>query len=903
MNSSTSDDTHPTPPGLHQVRLTLGATAGESIELYPGQRLGAFELVRLLGKGGMGQVFLAEQLYPVQRQVALKFMQRRITDVNALARFEIERQALARMSHPAIAQVYEAGTSTDGFPYLAMEYVPGEPIDRCCERLRLNLRGRVELYVRVCLGVQHAHRRGILHLDLKPGNVLVAEVDGTPQPKIIDFGLATSATRVPGSRHSSAMAGTRGYMSPEQLGIRFDDGGTDVDARSDVYALGVMLYELICGAQPFGDSEFSANNTDALRRDFLNLAPQRLSERLRARGLRAEARLAAGDLEAIVARAMAVKRSERYESAGELIADLRAYLEYRPVRANHASRWRRVSLYVQRNPLPVAFAVALLLSLILGLTATTYGLLEARRERDIAAARQTEIERVATFQQRMLASADPATLGQTLQHTLAEQYASVDAVGRENFERQLVLANPTEAARQLLDRELLDRALTTIDRDLRDQPRVAVELMRSIAESYIALGRNDRALAIVTDARRRWQAIGGESGMAFRLTFLGLSLRKQMGQSDGLAIEIDALHAAASAAGDEGTALRAQLLRAELDGLERGKLNDSLAAVRDLLPRFDRQFGPDAEESLIAKQVLALLYSRLDDYEAALPLWEELIERIGRARGEDDLLRVGTLEQLAINHARRGELESALRLHWEVVAQRQRLQGNEHPATLNALNAVAVTLSFMRRYPEAIEIGRKVLDLRARSLGPDHPASLRSSLNLGAFYAQIDNIDEAAKLTRDSLQRRLRVFGEEHPDTYTAMQNLADYELILGNADEALRLAELTLSGRQRILGQEHPEARRSVPLLARALANAGRCESAIPLLEAEREAGSGEDSSLLAQSMAAYYLALCYRRIGRSPEADALVQDALRVLADADRAELNPPQRHALRSIRAGRL
>ncbi len=896
-----ANDTHITPaPALHQVPLTSSGATGETFDLQVGQRLGAFELVRLLGKGGMGQVFLAEQLHPVQRQVALKFMQQRLTEPKALARFEIERQALARMSHPAIAQVFEAGATADGFPYLAMEYVPGEPIDRCCERLQLPLQARIELFVRVCLGVQHAHQRGIVHLDLKPGNVLVVDVDGTPQPKIIDFGLATTAGRGQKQR-SSVLAGTRGYMSPEQVGLDLDGHGSDVDARSDVYGLGVMLYELVCGAQPFTLAELSSEDMLQLRLDYLRLSPRPVPEQLRSRGRGREARLAGGDLEAIVARSMALRRSSRYESVGELIEDLRAFLSHRPVRARRVSRWHRARLYVRRNRTPVTLAGLLLILLLSGLGAVTNSMLQAQRDRDLASARQQELERVVAFQKEMLSKADAATLGARLRSTLREQYAkAAPAADVAQFESDLALANPTEAARQLLGEELLGRGVATIERDLADQPVVAVELLQSIAESYAALGAYQRAVDTLANAKARWQAIGGDAHKVRRLELMSLVWRRPLGRWQELPTEIEALTAAARAAGDAEVMLRSQMLGAEIDGLGAGKLAHSIAAARALLPEFERVFGRSSDETILAMQALAQLLSRNGDFEGAFPVWQDLLTRMATTRSEDDLLRIGAIEQLSVNYARRGEPAKALELSEEVVRLRQRLQGNEHPSTLNAMSAKVIPLANLGRLPEAVAMSRTILDTRIRALGADHPDTLRSMLNLGAYYALSDDIASAADITRDSLARRLRTLGPDNPDTYVATHNLADYELILGNVEEALRLAETTHRERHRILGPTHPESQGSLPLLARALAAAGRCERAIPMLETERSDPERlKNSSTRAQSMAAHYLAGCYRKVGRAAEADALLS-ALGGILDAKYEELNPPQRHVLRQIRA---
>lgn len=490
-------------PSLHQVTLTkLGdAAPSDQITLHPGQRLGPFELRHLLGAGGMGQVFLAEQLYPVQRQVALKFSQQRLGTSEASVRFDIERQALARMSHPAIAQVFEAGTTADGFPYLAMEYVPGEVIDACCRRCKLTLHSRLELFIRVALGVQHAHQKRILHLDLKPANVLVTRVDGVAQPKIIDFGLALSTVRLPGQRSGMSMAGTPGYMSPEQAGVLQNGVVLDVDTRSDTYALGVILHQLLTDQPPFDADQFSGLSSDQLRSAVASFDPPRPSQQLQElKQFRMAARVR-GDLDAVVGCATHPVRNQRYESASDLIDEIRNFLSFRPVRAHATTRSHRLRLYVRRNRVALAMTAALGLSLLAGLGAATYGLLQARAERDLVAARQRDLERVTEFQQSMLAGLDPA--GQIARSVIMsrdllrrhEAYFGADVLetihARQVYAALMGRACDLEAATPLLRLSLEQLQTRFGDSD----PRTLTAWY--LARNYLALGRDAEAATII----------------------------------------------------------------------------------------------------------------------------------------------------------------------------------------------------------------------------------------------------------------------------------------------------------------------------------------------------------------------------------------------------------------------
>lgn len=904
------DDTRPGPAfGLDQVPLTRadGIDSGAAVELLVGQRLGPFELRRLLGTGGMGQVFLADQLQPVQRQVALKFMQHRLAGAQSAVRFEIERQALARMSHPAIAQVFEAGTTADGFPYLAMEYIPGEPINEYCRRLQLPLDQRLGLFIRVALGVQHAHHKNILHLDLKPANLLVTEVDGAPQPKIIDFGLAVSSVRIPGQRSGWALAGTPGYMSPEQAGV--GDDHADLDTRSDIYALGVVLYQLVTDAPPFAPGQFSGKSEN-LRREFDSYAPVMPSEQLRRHGEQRRSRRVRGDLDAIVCRAMHRTRAQRYESVTDLIDDLRRWLEQRPVMARPATRGHRVGLYLARNRLQVAVAATLTLTLLAGLAAATWGLIQARHERDIAASRQQELERVTEFQQSMLSGLDPAILGQTLKATLTAQYAAAHKAEPQGeaesarFERDLVVANPTEAARQLIAVDLLDRARKAIDQELSGQPLVAAELRASISAAYRAIGRYDAALAsgnaavdgfVTALGPRHLKSLQARVERAHAMKALGRG-REDLPALEQLIGDADAVGGSAV-----DVSLQAQLLRVEILGLESGQLAASVDGARALLAQHQARFGAAGAPTLTAMQVLATLIGRAGDLEAAAPLLQQIHDAQLAQWGAEDLRTLAALESLGANLGQRGEYELALPPLEQVLALRRRIQGSEHPATLQTMNSVSITLSRLGRVDEAIAMSVDALELRTRALGRDHPSTLRSMLNLGAFYAVTDDIARAAELTRECYQRRLRALGPDNPDVYTAAQNLVDFEIILGRPVEALRLAKQTLAQRQRLLGADHSEVVNAGEVLSRALVAAGEFARAVPLLQEQLDQPRTDNPpSERARAMASWYLAQAYRGLGRDAEARRLIVEDTGGLIEATHEDLNPPQRFAAKQLRA---
>ncbi|HUD71448.1 MAG TPA: serine/threonine-protein kinase, partial [Dongiaceae bacterium] len=441
-----------------------------------GHQVGAWRLLRPLGEGGMGVVHLAERTGGGLRQTAaLKLIRRGMDTDQVVARFEAERQALALMSHPAIAAVYDAGTTDDGRPFFAMEFVDGEPITRYCDAKRLDTAHRLDLFLQLCDGVQHAHQKAIIHRDLKPSNVLVRERDGRATVSIIDFGIAKALSQRLTDRtlqtEQGMMLGTPAYMSPEQAALRHQD----VDTRSDVYSLGEMLYELLVGVRPFEFGDAGDRDSDEVRRRIREFDPPRPSARLAALGDRApEAarrrgaepkglrRELQGDLDRITMRALEKEPARRYGSPSDLAEDLRRYLRHEPVQAHAPSRAYLVGKFVRRHRLGVVAASVMIAGLLAGLIGTSVGLTRARRA-ERRATREAETKgQVAQFLNNLFRISDPG------------------------------------AARgdKVTARELLDRAVGSIDREMAAQPEMQADMLEIMGLSYDGLGLKDQYLGL-----------------------------------------------------------------------------------------------------------------------------------------------------------------------------------------------------------------------------------------------------------------------------------------------------------------------------------------------------------------------------------------------------------------------
>jgi serine/threonine protein kinase len=711
------------------------------------ETIGPYETVAVIGKGGMGIVYLAEQKTPVRRRVALKLIKLGMDTQEVIARFQSERQVLALLNHPNIAKVFDAGGTDSGRPYFVMEYVPGISLTRYCDQHKLGVRERVELLIQVCEAVQHAHQKGIIHRDLKPSNVLVMVQDDHPVPKVIDFGLAKviagELTNLSLLTQQGEILGTPAYMSPEQA----EASALDVDTRTDVYSLGAMLYELLVGAAPFDSRVLRKVSQSELQRIIREVEPTRPSTRIsdltrqstdttqkRQAELRRLLRQLRGDLDWITLRALEKDRTRRYATPSELAADLRRYLQGEPVLARPPSLRYRLGKFVRKHRGPVAAAAAVLLALVAGLVATTWLYLEARAARQLADNHRREAEAINDFLVTdMLGSAAP------------EQ-----ARGRKI---------PVE--------EVLANAAAKIDHAFLGQPEAEARVRHTLGRAYTSLGLADRAEPHLQRALESYRQVRGPE------------------DAESLGV-LNSLVSALELQGDPAKRQAAQSL-----------CDQCLETCRRVLPE-------DHPVTLTAMCNSANLLSQRGEHAEAERIYEQVLR--ARRSGSDERAMLATMNSLAGELLLQSKLPEAERLYQQVLEASQRILGPDHPETLNALHNLALTLSTQPdRVNEARPLAEKTLEARRRILGPEHWHTLAALNTLAGLFYQQGNLVEAGRLYGDLATTSQRVLGRDHDLSLTAQNNLAKALAGQGKLKEAEDLYRQTLEVRRRVLGAGHP--------------------------------------------------------------------------------------------------
>ena len=789
-----------------------------------------YRVLRRIGHGGMGVVYLAERMQDgfVQR-VALKLLRRVTGDSGkALERFQRERALLARLEHPGIARLVDGGLLSDGQPFLAIEYVEGEHIDGWCREHSPDLRRRLELFLQVCAAVEFAHSHLVIHRDLKPGNILVT-ADG--HTKLLDFGIARLLEAADGAPADATEFGqqalTIAYASPEQIKQK------PLSVATDIYSLGVVLYQLVCGRQPFAHHASSFDVTRAIVAGEV-IAPSR--QPLAAGGME---RVPA-DVDAIVLKSMRPLPAERYTTVAALAADVRRFLARRPVAARRGHVGYRARRFVERNRWPIMAGTALAATLVAGIAVSLSSLDQARVQQRLAEERQGQLERITAFQRGVLETVDIDAMGYALaeaqreavQAAMREPSGQVDPAAR--LDAAFASVPATDIARDALDRYVVSHALDRVQHDFADSPLLAADLRQSMARVLMGIGQFDSAVEELQQVlrKRRDSLPDGDPRIAAALVDLGqanyrsgnieaaarsfdeaMARRSQLVADDPLRLAIESGNARLlSARARHGEALEVQralidrwsaVLPAEDPGLlelrrdevqtlmQLGRRPEARTRMQALLPAYERSFGSNAPATLAARLTLAKLSNMLNDYEVSL--------REAKA----------------------------------VARERERSLGHDHPDTLQALALVGANRVRLAQAEPAfaeVEIAmRDLLQRQQRILGRDHPqtlASMSEMVRLLGKQGRPDKSRQAIALQRQVMQARQRTLGEMHLDSVVALASLASLQATAGMRDQSVRNARVALQRYEEIV-PGHRLISATWDVIGRAEFNAGNLQAA----------------------------------------------------------------------------
>ncbi|MHC4945242.1 MAG: tetratricopeptide repeat protein [Planctomycetota bacterium] len=822
-----------------------------------GTRLGQYRLERLISAGGMGMVYEGLQEHP-RRVVAIKVMREGIASPSALRRFEYEAEILAHLSHPHIAQVFEAGTHggegedpAGSVPYFVMEFIPNaQAVTDYAAVQELSIKARLELFLQVCDAVHHGHQKGIIHRDLKPTNILV---DESGQVKIIDFGVARatdSDIAVTTQTDVGQLLGTVQYMSPEQCKA----DSRDLDIRSDVYALGVVLYELLCEEPPYNVRRIAVFEATRI---ICEKEPKRPSTTLRA---------LKGDIETILLKALEKERARRYQSVIEFAADIKRYLDGEVIRAKPAGPATRAWKRIKRNPVVSAsIGFALIILLVTSLYVLLWAYPQVLMERDKALKAQTE----ADLQREAALDAQAE----------AEKEAERTRTVNDFLEEMLSLPDPGQEGRDVKIVEALEKAVERLDEEFSDLPEIQASLRNTIGWTYRNLGEYDEAEAQLSRAVELAQdTLGKESKDTLRYMFNLCEVIKNQGrltEAESRLQEVIEIRERVRGKEDVST-LRSMSILADVFRLQ-GKYSEAEKIITEVLDEQRRVLDENHEDIILSTNVLAGICMSMGRFPEAVVHIRKVLDARRLLLGEEHHATLAAKNNLALVFTQQGKINDAEILHREVLEVESAVLGPNHPHTLSSMHSLASVLRIAGKHEEAEDYLRDAAEARCRVLTDEHPDTLRTLGTLALTLQETGKLEEAESILREISATYLRILGEKHPDTLTCMDAFAITLAKKNKYAEAETLFRKVFEIRLQEFGEKHPRTQASMQNLAGLYSISGDLEKSEgmhrKLLEV-RIRFWGEDHPYTVNSK--YNLADVLVKLGKHDEAETLYRDVL---------------------------
>lgn len=824
-----------TPTSMNAPTVAMPAIERE------GQMIGRYKLLQPIGEGGFGSVWMAEQREPVKRRVALKIIKMGMDTKQVIARFEAERQALAMMDHPNIAKVLDAGATETGRPYFVMDYIKGVPILEHCDTEKLDTKARLALFNQVCHAIQHAHQKGIIHRDIKPSNVLITLHDGVPVPKVIDFGIAKATNSELTAKtlftEHRQMIGTPVYMSPEQAEM----SGLDIDTRSDIYSLGVLLYEMLTGTTPFTNEDLLSRGFAEMMRIIREVEPHKPSTRLSSLGQAvtrtAEQRqvdpkhlniLLRGDLDWIVMKCLEKDRTRRYETANGLAADIQRHLNDEPITAGAPGTVYRLRKFARRNRGPVVAGLIVFTTLVLGVAGTSAGMMSALSEKAKATlAAESEGKAKEEADRKRQDAETHLEYARRGNAVLGSIFAKLNP--KQDYETVAELRNALK--------DNLAKAVQDLEHSPIGDPLAVADIKITLGGSLVGLGAAEQAIPLLLMA---WET---------RRARLGPDHSETLGSMHELAIAY----------------------------WEVGDLEQAIPMSEEMVRRRIATLGPDHPLTLASMNNLALAYTYAQMYDKSIPLFEDLLVLQSSKLGRDHPDTSAILMNLGMNYKEAGRPGEAISLLEEAFTLAKASRGPDHPDTLNCMTNLAQAYDKVGDYDLALPLYEETIERAKARLGPEHPHTLKTLASLAYVYWSLNRFEKSVPIYEAILRVKETKFGKEHAETLKAAADLGSNYVDANRTDEAIALLESTYRVAMAKHGENHPATRLCMGNLAVAYQAVGRLDLALPLTEralAVKRAALNEDDTetLLAMNN----LAATYWRLGQLDKSIPLFKEAL---------------------------